>query len=120
MHESVRWLLARGKVDRAVSILAAIAKTNGKSVSVDYLQQNIKVLCMVLKHGSHHFQIIFYLTGSGRKITGNKIRAIDQLLQISFFPQSTTQHTTDACFMVDIFLKHIQKRYFIKFIFHPG
>ena len=43
MHESVRWLLARGKVDRAVSALAAIAKTNGKKVSVDYLQQNIKV-----------------------------------------------------------------------------
>ena len=43
MHESVRWLLARGKVDRAVEILAAISKTNGKSVSVDNLQQNIKV-----------------------------------------------------------------------------
>ena len=46
MHESVRWLLARGKVDRAVSILTAIAKTNGKSVSVDYLKQNIKVHCV--------------------------------------------------------------------------
>ena len=44
MHESVSWLLARGKVDRAAVILAAISKTNGKSVTVDSLQHNLKVL----------------------------------------------------------------------------
>ena len=44
MHESVRWLLARGKTDKAVEILAAISKTNGKTVSVDNLRQNIEVM----------------------------------------------------------------------------
>ena len=44
MHESVRWLLARGKTDKAVEILTAISKINGKTVSVNNLQQNIKVM----------------------------------------------------------------------------
>ena len=32
MHESVRWLIGKGKVERATDILRVIAKRNGRQV----------------------------------------------------------------------------------------
>ena len=35
MNESVRWLVGKGKIDRAVNILKVIAKRNGRQVEDD-------------------------------------------------------------------------------------
>ena len=42
MHESARWLISRGKVDKAVTVLRKIAKTNKRDVP-DEVFKNFEV-----------------------------------------------------------------------------
>ena len=42
VHESARWLISKGKVDKAVEVLRKIAKTNKKNVP-DEVFKNFEV-----------------------------------------------------------------------------
>ena len=42
MHESARWLISKGKVDKAVGVLRKIAKTNRRDVP-DEVFKNFEV-----------------------------------------------------------------------------
>ena len=42
MHESARWLISKGKVDKAVAVLRKIAKTNRRDVP-DEVFKNFEV-----------------------------------------------------------------------------
>merc|ERR1712018_897773 len=43
MHESVRWLLIKGKVDRAFKVIRVICKVNGQTINEDKLTKSIEV-----------------------------------------------------------------------------